>query len=376
MEYGPSGQGKGSRGGLAAVAGIGALTLAAPVVALALPFLVMAAATRLIARAIGTVKLTPWARIISYDPEIGWRPSPGVTAWRGDMAGDPFPVRTDEEGWVDPDVTVDDADVLVLGDGFAFATAVEDGSLFTDHAGNVTVKAIGAPGYNMVQELLLMKQLESRLGGKLVVWLIYLGNDLDDNLRPHIQGYRAPFVRRTTIGDWEIERGHLRPEPWPYPARVSNQDAFVRICSGEPLAGRAFSACEFLIASARSLCEGAGAELAVVTIPELSDLAWRQVERARRLVDPEGPFDPGRPDREIAAICHRMGVRFFALRDRLDARDYRRSCHHWSARGQRRVGAVIGELYTARNASQAEAERPPNQEPSASNLRGDACPSA
>ena len=81
----------------------------------------------------------------------------------------------------------------------------------------LSIKAIGAPGYSMVQELMLITQLAPRLGGKLVVWFIYPGNDLTDNLSPAMTtfGYRMPFLLESDIrGGWDIIASHVQPDRW------------------------------------------------------------------------------------------------------------------------------------------------------------------
>ena len=52
----------------------------------------------------------------------------------------------------------------------------------------------------MVQTLLWMERLKDRLAGKLVVWLVFYGNDLMDNLHPNFDRYRTPFVRSRDDG--------------------------------------------------------------------------------------------------------------------------------------------------------------------------------
>ena len=68
---------------------------------------------------------------------------------------------------------------------------------------------------NEVQELLLMQDMSNDLSGKFVIWLIYFGNDLYENLIPNMRHYRMPFVREShTSGEWEIVRSHLSERPW------------------------------------------------------------------------------------------------------------------------------------------------------------------
>jgi hypothetical protein len=77
------------------------------------------------------------------------------------------------------------------------------------------IKAIGANGYNMVQELLWMRRYAPQLAGKLVVWFVYHGNDLFDNLQPNVFQYRTPFVRERHDGrGWEVVTEHVRRSPW------------------------------------------------------------------------------------------------------------------------------------------------------------------
>ena len=139
-----------------------------------------------------------WEQMMAYEPEVGWKPLPGLDAWAEGTP--PFHVRTDSEGWRGPGVSIEDAQVVVFGDSFCFGHGADEERFFANLTGGPVVKAIGANGYNMVQGLMWMKRYSKRLAGRTVVWLVYYGNDLLDNLRPNMGRYRIPFVRREQGG--------------------------------------------------------------------------------------------------------------------------------------------------------------------------------
>jgi hypothetical protein len=184
---------------------------------------------------------------------------------------------------------------------------------------------------------------------KIIVWFIYIGNDIYDNLSPEMTGYRSPFVRQTQgNGDWEIVTSHLAPVPWTcsvgirhsrkYPIRPAlHSDTF--------LAQRAYSACEALIERGSNLCDQIGSRLVVMSIPHPLALSPQDVERARRDHPFLGVIDPDYPDRKLGEVCQKVGVQFIALKKHLDRGDFKPADDHWTQRGHRRVAKVLWDLY-------------------------------
>jgi hypothetical protein len=200
----------------------------------------------------------------------------------------------------------------------------------------------------MVQEVLLMRQMESQLRGKLVAWFIYFGNDLYDNLLPNLYHYRMPFVRQVRgKGDWEIVTEHVGPERWPFNFEGDTRGAekFSRVFGDATVSGRTYSACEFLIGEGKKICDGAGANLVVMTIPwpiQLEQSVWqRQASRFGGLKS----FQRDMPDQQLAAICERLEVPLVATRQHLTMADHIPNEGHWNERGHRKVAALLATLH-------------------------------
>src|SRR4051812_5063145 len=183
---------------LAIVAMVPCLVLLAPVAVVVLPLLAIAASARAIGRAL-EARHVPWSDLMQFDPQLGWKPRPQLDARYLAEGDDVFHVETDADGWPGHR-TIAESDVVAIGDSFAFGYGVDTAQSFAARSTPCRVKAIGAPGYSMVHGVLLMEQLAERLHGKLIVWLVYLENDLQDNLAPEMRQYRAPFVRRAADG--------------------------------------------------------------------------------------------------------------------------------------------------------------------------------
>lgn len=319
------------------------LLLALPIVFMALPFWLVGGATRLIARALAG-RAVGWEALIRYDARLGWAPKPNLRVRALDQVGNPFRVTTDEDGWRGRR-DVDSADVVVFGDSFAFGNAIDDRRFFAEVLRRPRVKSIGAPGYNLVQSFQLMSGMGPRLRGKLVVWLIYLGNDLEDTLRPSMGGYRAPFLRPTQ-GGWKIEDRHLIESAFPIESRGTNYESFVDLCRpGSYLGERARSACEHLIVRAKKVCDAAEAPLAILSVPDLSNLVQAQIQGVltrSEIVD----FDADAPDRMLAEVCARHAVRFVPLRQHLEPGHYLTRDVHWNAAGHREVAGLLRRLWS------------------------------
>jgi hypothetical protein len=197
-----------------------------------------------------------------------------------------------------------------------------------------------------------MRRLAPQLRGKLVVWFIYFGNDLYENLTPHTSGYRMPFVRRLNgTGAWEIVSSHIRSKKWFY-ALGSNGDGrdhyakLAELCGPSFLSDKAYPACAYLLREGQDLCWQSGAELVVMTIPEITQMTDRGKHfLLQRGGDPKS-FNVDFPDRRIGEICGRLGIRFLRLKDHLSRADYKAAgdCH-WNAAGHQKVADLLVQLH-------------------------------
>jgi hypothetical protein len=318
---------------------------------LLLPVFVVAGLAWLFAtcvRAVGRLiepRFVPWTEMMTFDPHLGWKPRPNLNVNYLAQGDDVFHVVTDREGW--PGMRpLDDSAVVVIGDSFAFGYGIDAGKSFADLNPNVAIKGVGAPGYSMVQSVLLMEQFAERLSGKLVVWFICLENDLEDNLSPAMGVYRSPFVRPSRQGAaWEIAQDHIGPAEW----RCSvwgGKRLLPYFCVPGPLADRTYTGCDYLIGRASTACRRVGAQLVLVTIPDPSQLTAEGLAKLATLSGSPDSFDGDLPDKRFAECCTRHGIPIVIGKDHLSAPDYKPlEGLHWNPRGHRRMSDVIGRVY-------------------------------
>lgn len=331
---------------LATAAAILGLLAALPVLALTLPFWLVSGLTRWLSRCLEPEFLA-WNEVFAFDREFGWRPRPHLNTHH--LADDVFRVTTDENGWRGRS-SVSDSQVVVLGDSFAWGHGIDDRHFFASVRPELGIKAVGSNGYSMVQELLWLERLAPMLRGKLVVWLAYYGNDLLENLMPHMHGYRRPFLREDPEGDgWTIVRSHLSPAPWPFVWRAGAAHADSHGKLGEACvpgfqAGRVYAACEHLIRRGRDLCRDAGATLVVMGVPDPVQL---EPDGGRRLAAEIGrpeAVDVDYPDQRLAEICRDLAVKFVPLKGELTRAHYKATDCHWNERGHARIAAILADL--------------------------------
>jgi hypothetical protein len=333
---------------LAFVAALAGLVLLLPLLFLVMPLWLVAACTRALARLFEPSYVTR-EQLIQFDPAFGWRPYPNLDTHH--LAQDIFQISTDSQGWRGR-TTLEDSDLVVFGDSFAAGYGVGDDDLFANLTASPRIKPIGIGGYSMVQGLLWMKELAPALRGKLVVWFVYLGNDLYDNLTPEFRGYRKPFARELRgTDDWEIVSHHVSLERWPIVA-APRQDHFhmvglAELCSDTFLAQRAYRACEFLIRQAREVCASAGARFVVLSVPDPHQLSASGRAHLRSLLPAFKEFDPDQPDRRIADICRALDVPFVDGKAFLDVACYLANDCHWNELGHRKVAARLTDLYAS-----------------------------
>lgn len=344
-----------------AVAGAAAgLLLLVPVVLLAVPFWVVSALVSVAKRALARSRPTtiPWQEMMDYEPEIGWKPRGQIDAWAEGTP--PFHVRTDADGWRGPNVTIEQADIVVFGDSFAFGHGADEARFFANLPGGPTIKAIGANGYSMVQGLMWMRRYADRLRGKTVVWLAYYGNDLYDNLQPNMGRYRIPFVRRQPeSGQWEVVSEHVSAEPWRFSTKTDYTRLLAEICSPTFLSDRVFDACRSLVRQASEVCASAGARLIVAGNPDVEMLDPAKVRRLKSKARRPEACDPNLPDRRFSEICAELGVPFLALANWIGSADHLPEDVHWSPAGHEKIHELIGGLANGIAAAQASGMEDP-----------------
>jgi hypothetical protein len=301
-------------------------------------------------RAVGRLmepRFVPWTDLMTFDQRLGWRPRPNLDVNYLAQRDDVFHIITDQEGWQGTR-TLDDSPMVVIGDSFAFGYGIDTGKSFADLNPKLAIKGIGAPGYSMVQPVLLMEQFAERLKGKLVVWFVCLENDLEDNLAPAMTVYRSPFVRPSRQhGEWEIVQDHVGPSPWLSSVWGSGRKRILPyLCVPGPLADRTYAGSDYLIGRAAAACSLVGAKLVLITVPDPTQLTVESRAKLAVLSGSPGACDVDLPDKRIAESCKRHGVPIIVGKDHLSASDYKPiEGLHWNARGHRRMADVLGRVY-------------------------------
>jgi hypothetical protein len=337
------------RTAIALVAALCGLVLLIPLLLVVVPFWLVAAATRALSHVVERPYLTR-DQLIAFDPIFGWKARPNLDTYH--LTVDLFHIETDADGWRGR-TPLAESDVVVFGDSFAAGYGVSEEHLFANLQAHPRVKPIGIGGYSMVQELLWIQTLAPRLAGKLVVWFVYLGNDLYDNLSPDLRGYRKPFVRALRDGgEWEIVSSHVSAEQWPIVPRLGyariHPVKLAELCSGGFLAERAFGACEFLIRQGRAVCAEAGADLVVLSIPDPLQLTPEGRRQLEAMVPGLANFDADSPDRQLAAMCRRLAVPFTPGQSVFDVSCYRTDDCHWNEWGHRTAAQWLARTYARR----------------------------
>jgi len=151
--------------------------------------------------------------LIRYDPLLGWRLTPD---WEGEHRHHDFQVRyrVNAEGFRGPMGPATEEAVTLLGDSFTFGLGVNEGETFADHlnAAHPGTRFFnrGVPGYSTDQERLLLDELPAGLR-RHVLLVVYLGNDLIDNLRTY------PLQADHAKPRFVLRHGRLRLEGIPVP---------------------------------------------------------------------------------------------------------------------------------------------------------------
>jgi hypothetical protein len=126
------------------------------------------------------------------------------------------------------------------------------------------------------------------------------------------------------------------------------------LCSDSFIARRAYSACEFLFAAGKRLCDEVEADLVVLGIPDALQLTPEGRRYLKQLAGDPSTFDATRPDKALHSMCERIGAGFLAGSSFLDVNCYKANDCHWNEKGHRKVNEAIGRLATERRSVKPE----------------------
>ncbi|REL24194.1 hypothetical protein DYD21_19635 [Rhodohalobacter sp. SW132] len=326
-----------------------ALIAVVPVFILGIPFWTV----RLIQKRIMILvrKLRPipatWDELIQFYPVIGWKPKENLDTYATDLPGNRYSLSTDNYGWRNTNTAFEESDIIVFGDSFAFGFGVSDKDIFGNVQSELSIKTVGANGYNMVQEYLLMEKYRPHFKEKTVIWFIYHGNDLYENLTPNLRHYRMPFVReKKGMQEWEIVTEHVNPTPWQIVEKRDYYGALANICTHSFLSERAFSGCEYLIKKGSELCARENAELIIFSLPDIIQIDESRHHELKSQAADSVSFDPDLPDKRLKDICERHSIPFYTTKDFLGKEHFIKFDIHWNIEGNKQVAQMIHEAYT------------------------------
>ncbi|CAN5384510.1 hypothetical protein BH23BAC3_BH23BAC3_24570 [soil metagenome] len=290
---------------------------------------------------------TTWDKIIQFEPGLGWKPIPNLKKTEYyDEIGDKGSVTTGEEGWPGT-YKIEDSEIVVFGDSFAFGFGSECSDTYYSNSNNLRIKPIAAPGYNMVQGLMLMKKYREKLNDKLIVWLICLENDLVENLAPYNgMKYTVPYLKKNKENKWEIEDSHVTKEKWLYGEKNSYTSLkFATICTSSEYSDRAFSACKYLIEEAKTVCDSVNSELVLFTIPDKRLLTQQGIIMLKRYLDNDSTFNKDYPDLCLGKICEELKVTHLPGLKYLEVNDYKVRDPHWNKMGNSKLSTILNDYF-------------------------------
>ena len=155
--------------------------------------------------------------LFGYDARMGWTVS---RDWRGGHVHSDYDVKYATNGFGHRGAPVATAKqpgekrYAYLGDSFTFGMGVNDEETFTEvlaSRGKARHLNFGVPGYSTDQEVLYAEDKVTRFEPDVVVLVVYLGNDLIDNLAPY--PLQVDFAKPY----FELENGSLTLRNTPVP---------------------------------------------------------------------------------------------------------------------------------------------------------------
>jgi hypothetical protein len=314
------------------------------------------------------------------DPELLYLPRPGDrrvgSTGRSDIsfsfhvpepASYPYDVAYDERGFRNA-AGMNRADVVVVGDSFVVNNYVPSEQVVTSVLARdlgITVYNLAHVGYGPQQEDVLIRRYALALRPRVVVWVFFEGNDLEDiyvyrSLTADFSKARAErhgiparsFVRNAAERLMNLFGNPRRPAPFAWWIAGGARERLSFLYGATPLSERherALVDFEGILGRVAAQCQAAGAQFVLAFAPDKFRACRRQLH-----------FDPGAstaswtlndlPDR-LRAIASRLpgAVPYVdltsALATRSDAGElpYFRDDSHWNTAGNRIAGEALAE---------------------------------
>jgi len=293
----------------------------------------LAAVVVALAATLGAVELT--LRLFNYPPpafspwiadrSTGFRFAPNVHERMVRPEYDVL-VETNAEGFRDDPVEKKSGfRILLLGDSFASGYGVERGQLFADIVEKrlgVEVVNAGVGGWEIVQQVHFFAERGGSLEPDLVVYALYLANDLTRNgewiegknnsLRSRVRhypvrvthGFKLVQLFHSAVYHLRARGAQARGEWRPFPD-------YLEVCRRRLNATgrRDYSEVRELLGRLRSEVRDAGARLFVVTFPFRTAVEDDARERlAATIPDFSATYDLHRPVREVARILQDLHI--------------------------------------------------------------------
>lgn len=289
-------------------------------------------------------EILEWENMIEYCHGIGWKPKPNLDAFYRDKIGDKCSIITDSEGWVG-ELSISEADLVVVGNSFAFGYGAMHQKSYAFVDPELKIKPLAAPGYNMVQELMLINRYADKLKGKDLGWFICFENDLYDNMFPyHSTSYSTPFVKKNGRDHtWQVIKDHISNKAGNKILDQHRQylDFYEKMGSRNALSNRAFSAARYLVNEAAQICGAHDIALHVIGIPYKDHL---NKDKSSISSNGQQNFNKDYIDNQFIEICNDSEIPYYSLRDWLNINDFKRYDSHWNEKGNKKVAKFLKRL--------------------------------
>ena len=295
---------------------------------------------------------------VRFDPRVGFAGKPNRVVpfenWEFSTT-----VATNRMGFRDDDRSLDNPDILFLGDSFAFGWGVEKDQSVEgcfENATRLKVLNLAFPGYGTNQEILTLFDVAERLNlrGKTAVFWFYI-NDPYDN-----RGTGFDDAPRTLFRQGKVS--FTPPTPTGFADHLTAVNAEMnhglarRSLVADQLA-RAFEKLRERVLGPRSCiprCVPAEPEASADvhemlerTIELLTSFAReRSLKVAFVFVPAIGHPDLDQAYRKLAAVLSRQRVPLLDLRPMLTEQDYYPIDGHWTASGHRKAAASAARWLT------------------------------
>jgi len=288
-----------------------------------------------------------------FDPVIGYRLKPGLDKSFNNLEFSST-IHTNSLGFRDDEVSLQNPDVLFLGDSYVWGWGVEEQDDVEKQYEKITGKKalnLGVPGYGSIQEMLMLFKWAKVAppAGKSIV-LFFCANDIYDNENTSFGAF--PYFKETNghislsspteegFNQWQVA-----VDKWSIKGNMAKNFIMAYYCLNVL---KNMQVKDLYQGNQTDSSKINGGKAFMIVAKDLAEFSSKnQCPITLVYVPPAAYYRNGATDKSldlVSKVCSKLGFRFLDLSKVLEKSDYYPIDQHWKTSGHKKAAVAIAAM--------------------------------